>query len=400
MLLKEKRWIDSRSGKTTRNAPPLRADIRAEGRKRGATMPRKKTTKRQTAAPQKSSAAQFLTYIASTGAGGEKYEIRYEDENIWMSQKMLAAVYGIEINSINYHIKKIFADAELDEASVIRKIRITGSDGKAYLVNHYNLQVIIALGFKINNERAVQFRKWANEIVSQYTIRGYVMDKERFKKGSPLSSEYFEHLLEDIREIRLSERKFYQKVTDLYATAVDYDGTALRTRRFFATVQNKMHRAVNGLSAAQIIYSRADAAKEHMGLTSWEQAPLGKIRKSDVVIAKNYLKSDELQMLERMVNAYLEYAESRAMQHIPMTMEDWEKRLDKFVAIWDRPITMEEVENVTAEIAQTHAETEFEKYRIVQDRLFMSDYDRYLLELEEKVKSQAGTTPQPPGKPK
>ncbi len=349
-------------------------------------MPRKNLPKHMPADPQKSSAAQFLTYIASTGAGGEKYEIRYEDENIWMSQKMLAAVYGVEVNSINYHIKKIFADAELDEGSVIRKIRITGSDGKSYSVNHYNLQVVIALGFKIDNERAVQFRKWANQIVGDYTIRGYVMDKERFKKGSPLSSEYFEHLLEDIREIRLSERKFYQKITDLYATAVDYDGTALRTRRFFATVQNKMHRAVNGLSAAQIIYSRADAEKEHMGLTSWEKAPLGKIRKSDVVIAKNYLKENELEMLERMVNAYLEFAEGRAKLHIPMTMEDWEKRLDKFISIWDGPITLEQVENVASEIAQSHAESEFEKYRVVQDRLFMSDYDRYLLALEEEAK--------------
>ena len=351
-------------------------------------MPRKRSSRcTSNFDPQKSSAAQFITYIASTGTGSEKYEIRYEDENIWMSQKMLAAVYGIEINSINYHIKKIFADAELDENSVIRKIRITGSDGKNYSVNHYNLQVIIALGFKIDNERAVQFRKWANQIVGDYTIRGYVMDKERFKKGSPLSSEYFEHLLEDIREIRLSERKFYQKITDLYATAVDYDGTALCTRRFFATVQNKMHRAVNGLSAAQIIYSRADAEKEHMGLTTWEQAPRGKIRKSDVVIAKNYLKDDELEMLERMVNAYLEFAESRAKMHIPMTMEDWEKRLDKFISIWDGPITVEQVENVTAAIAQNHAESEFEKYRVVQDRLFMSDYDRYLLALEEEIKN-------------
>ena len=349
-------------------------------------MPRKKHQKQVPDDPQKSSAAQFLTYIASTGTNSEKYEIRYEDENIWMSQKMLAAVYGIEVNSINYHIKKIFADAELDEGSVIRKIRITGSDGKSYLVNHYNLQVIIALGFKIDNERAVQFRKWANQIVGDYTIRGYVMDKERFKNGSPLSGEYFEHLLEDIREIRLSERKFYQKVTDLYATAVDYDRTALRTRRFFATVQNKMHRAVNGLSAAQIIYSRADAEKAHMGLTTWAQAPLGKIRKSDVVIAKNYLKAEELDMLERMVNAYLEYAESRAKLHIPMTMEDWEKRLDKFVSIWDEPITIEQVEDVTADIAQSRAESEFERYRIVQDRLFMSDYDRYLLALEEEIK--------------
>ena len=337
---------------------------------------------------QKSSAAQFLTYIASTGDGGEKYEIRYEDENIWMSQKILAQVYGIGINSINYHIKKIFADAELDEGSVIRKIRITELDGKTYTVNHYNLQVIIALGFKIDNERAVQFRKWANRIVGDYTIRGYVLDKERFKNGSPLSSEYFEHLLEDIREIRLSERKFYQKVTDLYAMAVDYDRNSLSTRRFFATVQNKMHRAVNGLTAAQIIYSRADAEKEHMGLTTWELAPHGKIRKSDVVIAKNYLKDDELEMLERMVNAYLEFAESRAKLHIPMTMEDWEKRLDKFISIWDGPITVEQVENVAAAIAQDHAESEFEKYRIVQDKLFMSDYDRYLLALEEEIKKR------------
>ena len=340
--------------------------------------------------PQKSSAAQFITYIASTGAGGEKYEIRYEDENIWMSQKMLAAVYGVEVPNIAYHLRKLFTDAELDKSSVIKEILITADDGKKYSVNHYNLQVIIALGFKIDNERAVQFRKWANRIVGDYTIRGYVMDKERFKNGSPLSSEYFEHLLEDIREIRLSERKFYQKVTDLYATAVDYDGTALRTRRFFATVQNKMHRAVNGLTAAQIIYSRADSEKEHMGLTTWERAPLGKIRKSDVVIAKNYLTEDELGMLERMVNAYLEFAENRAKFHIPMTMEDWEKRLDKFISIWDGPITLEQVENVTAAIAQSHAESEFERYRIVQDRLFMSDYDRYLLELEEQIKKEKG----------
>ena len=336
--------------------------------------------------PQKSSAAQFLTYIASVGTNSEKFEIRYEDENIWMSQKMLAQVYGVDLRTISYHIKKIFKDAELDEGSVIQKYWITADDGKKYSVNHYNLQVIIALGFKIDNERAVQFRKWANRIVGDYTIRGYVMDKERFKNGSPLSNEYFEHLLEDIREIRLSERKFYQKVTDLYATAVDYDRTALRTRRFFATVQNKMHRAVNGLSAAQIIYSRADAEKEHMGLTTWEQAPLGKIRKSDVVIAKNYLKTEELEMLERLVNAYLEFAESRAKLHIPMTMEDWEKRLDKFISIWDGPITLEQVEKVTAAIAQTHAESEFEKYRVLQDRLFMSDYDRYLLELEQQAR--------------
>ncbi len=352
-------------------------------------MARKKKSNWDNMDPQKSSAAQFITYIASVGNVDERYEIRYEDENIWMSQKMLAAVYGIEVNTINYHIKKIFADAELDEGAVIRKIRITGPDGKHYSVNHYNLQVIIALGFKIDNEKAIAFRKWANQIVSQYTIRGYVLDMPRMKDGSPISSQYFERLLEDIREIRLSERKFYQKVTDIYATAIDYDSKALRTRRFFATVQNKMHQAVNGLTAAQIIFSRADAAKEHMGLTSWSASPNGKIRKSDVVIAKNYLDNDELGMLERLVNAYLDFAENAALRHVPMTMEAWEKRLDKFVAIWDGPITIEQVENVTAAIAQEHAENEFEKYRIVQDRLFMSDYDRYLLALEEEAKKNA-----------
>jgi len=236
----------------------------------------------------------------------------------------------------------------------------------------------------------VQFRKWANEIVSHYTIRGYVIDKPRMKDGSPISSEYFEHLLEDIREIRLSERKFYQKVTDIYATAIDYDSTALRTRRFFATVQNKMHQAVNGLTAAQIVYSRADAAKEHMGLTSWSASPNGKIRKSDVGIAKNYLKDNELDMLERLVNAYLEFAENAAKRHIPMTMEAWEKRLDKFVALWDGPITIEQVENVAADMALNHAESEFEKFRIVQDKLFMSDYDRYLLAWAEEESKRRG----------
>ena len=353
-------------------------------------MAKKKKSNWDNMEPQKSSAAQFITYIASVGAVDERYEIRYEDENIWMSQKMLAAVYGVEVPNIAYHLRKLYEDAELDKASTIKEILIVADNGKNYNVKHYNLQVIIALGFKIDNERAVQFRKWANQIVSQYTIRGYVLDKPRMKDGSPISNQYFERLLEDIREIRLSERKFYQKVTDIYATAIDYDSKALRTRRFFATVQNKMHQAVNGLTAAQIIFSRADAAKEHMGLSSWAASPNGKIRKSDVVIAKNYLTEDELGMLERLVNAYLEFAENAALRHIPMTMEAWERRLDKFVAIWDGPITIEQVENVTAAIAEEHAENEFEKYRIVHDRLFMSDYDRYLLALEEEIKKEKG----------
>ena len=344
--------------------------------------------------PQKSSAAQFLTYVASTGAGSEKYEIRYEDENIWMSQKMLAAVYGIEVNTINYHIKKIFADAELDEGAVIRKIRITGSDGKFYLVNHYNLQVIIALGFKIDNEKAIAFRKWANQIVSEYTIKGWVMDVPRLKDGSPISDKYFEHQLERIREIRLSERMFYQKITDLYATAIDYDKTSNMTRIFYATVQNRMHCAVHGHTAAEILYTRADAEKEHMGLTSWEDGPDGKIKKSDVTIAKNYLTDDELGVLERMVNAFLEYAETQTLRKIPLTMADWKTRLEKFLELFDQHAPKYAGDPVTAYQAQLYAESEFERYRIVQDRLFMSDYDRYLLELEDKVKLQQDDTPQ------
>lgn len=336
---------------------------------------------------QNASAAQFLTYIASTGASNEKYEIRYEDENIWMSQKMLAQVYGIEVNSINYHIKKIFLDAELDEASVIRKIRITGSDGKSYAVNHYNLQVIIALGFKIDNEKAIAFRKWANQIVSEYTIKGWVMDVPRLKDGSPITDKYFERQLERIREIRLSERKFYQKITDLYATAIDYDRTSNLTRIFYATVQNKMHCAVHGHTAAEILYTRADAEKKNMGLTNWEDGPDGKIKKSDVIIAKNYLTNEELGILERMVNAFLEYAETQTMRKIPLTMEDWKSRLDQFLKLFDQHAPKYVGDPVDAYKAQLYAESEFERYRIVQDRIFMSDYDRYLLELEEQIKN-------------
>ena len=336
--------------------------------------------------PQKSSAAQFLTYIASAGAGGEKYEIRYENENIWMSQKMLAAVYGVEVPNIAYHLRKLFSDAELDKSSVVKEILITADDGKAYTVNHYNLQVIIAIGFKINNERAVQFRKWANQIVSEYTVKGWVLDDQRLKDGTPLGDRYFEHLLARIREIRISERKFYQKITDLYATAVDYDKTSQTTRHFFATVQNRMHVAVHGHTAAQLIYTRANAEKEHMGLTTWENAPDGKIQKTDVVVAKNYLSEAEVTRLNRMVNAYIDYAEEMAEKHIPLTMDDWVRELDRFIVFWSRGVPEKCVEEVTAALAKAHAESEFAKYRVVQDRLFMSDYDKYLLALEEEVK--------------
>lgn len=349
-------------------------------------MAKKKKSNWDNLEPQKSSAAQFITYVASVGESYEKYELRYENENIWMSQKTLAAVYGVDLRTISYHITKIFSDAELDKDSVIQKYWITAPDGKNYSVNHYNLQVIIALGFKIDNEKAIAFRKWANQIVSEYTIKGWVMDDQRLKDGTPIADKYFEHLLEKIREIRLSERKFYQKITDLYATAVDYDKTSNVTRVFFATVQNRMHQAVHGRTAAQLIYERADAEKEHMGLTSWEDAPDGKIQKYDVSIAKNYLTEEELDIMERLVNAFIDFAELRTLRRIPMTMEDWKKKLDDFLVFYDRRPQPYTGDPVTAYQAQLHAETEFEKYKIVQDKLFMSDYDRYLLALEEELK--------------
>ncbi|MCR5382815.1 MAG: virulence RhuM family protein [Lentisphaeria bacterium] len=346
---------------------------------------KKKTTNSLLPVTQKSSAAQILTYIASTGKVEEKFEILYEDENIWMSQKMLAAVYGIEINSINYHIKKIFADAELNEGAVIRKIRITAPDGKTYTVNHYNLQVIIALGFKIDNEKAIAFRKWANQIVSEYTIKGWVMDEQRLKDGTPVTDKYFEHLLEKIREIRLSERKFYQKVTDLYATAIDYDKSSNTTRIFFATVQNRMHQAVHGRTAAQLIYERADSTREHMGLTTWEDAPDGKIQKYDVTIAKNYLTQEELNVMERLVSAFIDFAELKTIRKIPLTMQDWRTKLEDFLKFYDQHPAPYTGDPVDAYTAQLYAETEFEKYKLIQDRLFMSDYDKYLLELEAET---------------
>ena len=358
-------------------------------------MPRKKKNGKWDLEPQKSSAAQFLTYIASTGDGGEKYEIRYEDENIWMSQKMLADVYGVEVPNIAYHLRKLFSDAELEKNSVIKEILITAPDGKKYNVKHYNLQVVIALGFKIDNEKAIAFRKWANQIVSEYTIKGWVMDVPRLKDGSPITDKYFEHQLERIREIRMSERKFYQKVTDLYATAIDYDRDSNTTRVFFATVQNRMHCAVHGHTAAQILYTRADADKVHMGLNSWEDGPDGKIKKSDVVVAKNYLSDDELEILGRMVNAFLEYAETQTKRKIPLTMEDWKVRLDRFLELFDQHATKYSGDPVTTYQAQLYAESEFEKYRVVQDRLFMSDYDKYLLALEEEIKKNAKDGDQP-----
>ena len=268
----------------------------------------------------RSSAAEYLTYVASVGDQQDSIEMRYEDENIWLTQKMMATLYDVGTNTINYHIKKIFEDSELQEDSVIRKFRITALDGKSYNTNHYSLEVIIAVGFKVNSERAVQFRKWVNQIAKEYTIKGWVMDDERLKRGTYLTEKYFDEQLERIREIRASERKFYQKITDLYATAIDYDKNAAATRRFYATVQNKMHYAVHGHTAAELIVERADHTKEHMGLTTWADAPDGKIKKSDVTAAKNYLSQDEMKQLNRMVTAYLDFAENMTLRHIPLTM--------------------------------------------------------------------------------
>ena len=337
----------------------------------------------------RSSAAEYLTYVAAIGDKNDSIEMRYEDENIWLTQKMMATLYDVSVAAINQHIKKIYDDSELEPNSTIKKYLIVRTEGSRQVsreVAHYNLQMIIAVGFKVNNERAVQFRKWANSIVKDYTIKGWVVDSERLKNGgSVLTVEYFDRLLEQIREIRISERRFYQKITDIYATSLDYDRTAQTTKQFFAKVQNKMHYAVHGHTAAELIYERADAQKPHMGLTTWAAAPEGKIVKSDVSIAKNYLSEQEMRSLERIVSAYLDLAEDRAERHIPMTMADWSKRLDLFLMADDREI-LQDAGKITAEIARSKAETEFEKYRIIQDKMFMSDFDKYLLELEEDAK--------------
>ena len=334
----------------------------------------------------RSSAAEYLTFVASTGEDKDSIEMRYEDENIWLTQKMMATLYDVGLPTINEHIKKIYADHEQDEAATIRKFRIVQNEGGRQVtrsVNHYNLQMIIAVGFKVNNQRAVQFRKWAGQIVKDHTIQGWTMDVERLKKGHMFTDEYFERQLQQIREIRLSERKFYQKVTDLYATAFDYDKDAKTTRLFFQTVQNKMHYAVHRHTAAELIVERADANKEHMGLTTWENAPDGKILKADVTIAKNYLSKEEMNYLERIVSLYLDYAELQAERKIPMSMEDWAKRLDGFLEFNGNEL-LTGPGKISAEQAKLHAETEYEKYRVIQDRLYESDFDRFLM-LEQEV---------------
>ena len=342
-----------------------------------------KTIKKREVSISRSSAAEYLTFVAATGGNSQSVEMRYEHENVWLTQKMMATLYDVSIPAINQHLKRVFDDGELMPDAVIKEYLITADDGKQYRTKHYNLQAIIAVGFKVNNERAVQFRKWAAGIVKDYTIQGWTMDVERLKKGHMFTDEYFERQLEYIREIRLSERKFYQKVTDLYATAFDYDKQAATTREFFALVQNKLHWAVHRHTAAELIVARADADRQHMGLTHWEAAPHGKIIRSDVSVAKNYLSETEMQYLERIVSLYLDFAELQAMRKIPMSMQDWAKRLDGFLEFNGNEI-LTGPGKISHEQAKLHAETEFEKYRIVQDRLFESDFDRLLKQTDKE----------------
>lgn len=325
----------------------------------------------------RSSSAEYLTFIAATGGAESAVELRYEDENIWLTQKLMAELYGVSVAAINQHLKRLTDDGEIDPSSVIKKYLITAADGKTYSTKHYNLQAIIAVGFKVENPRAVQFRKWAGQIVKDYTIQGWTMDVERLKSGHMFTDDYFDRQLELIRDIRASERRFYQKITDIYATAFDYDPEAPTTRDFFALVQNKLHWATHRHTAAELIVDRADADQPHMGLTTWKTAPNGKIVKTDVSIAKNYLTNEELDFLDRIVSMYLDYAELQARRKMPMSMQDWAIRLDGFLEFNEQEI-LTGPGRISHEQAKLHAETEFEKYRIIQDGLFVSDFDRFL----------------------
>jgi len=329
----------------------------------------------------RNSTAEFLIF---TGQSGEQsIETRYEDESIWLSQKLIAQLFDVDVRTVNEHLQNIFKSGELDLNSVIRKFRITASDGKKYNTNFYNLDAIISVGYRVNSIRATQFRQWATQVLREFAIKGYVLDHKRMENGMFLNEDYFEHLLSEIREIRLSERRFYQKITDIYATSVDYNKDAPTTHAFFAKVQNKLHYAIHGHTAAELITERADSQKRFMGLTTWENAPEGKILKPDVSVAKNYLNQDELDSLGRVVNAYLELAEERAKRSIPMTMEDWAKRFNLFLEMDDRDILLDSGK-VSAKLAKDFAESEFEKYRIIQDRLFTSDFDREVRRLKGK----------------
>lgn len=329
----------------------------------------------------RNSTAEFLIFTSQSGENS--IEVRVEEETIWLTQKLIAELFDKGRSTITEHLNNIFAEGELDEESVCREFRHTGNDGKSYNTKFYNLDAIISVGYRVNSKRATQFRQWATNILREFAIKGYVIDKKRLENGTFLGVDYFEKLLSEIREIRLSERKFYQKITDIYALSLDYNKDAVATKEFFAKVQNKLHYAIHGHTAAELIKSRADSRKENMGLTSWENAPDGKVLKTDIAVAKNYLTKEELESLGRIVNAYLDLAEDRAARKIPMSMEDWAKRLDSFLEFDEREI-LHDAGKVSAEFAKEHALSEFEKYRIVQDRLFESDFDRVVKELDIK----------------
>jgi hypothetical protein len=344
----------------------------------------KKTSKGLTI---RNSTAEFLIFTAQAGEDG--IEVRYEGETIWLTQKLMAQLFDVDVRTISEHLKNIFKSNELDEVSVVRKFRITAADGKGYLTACYNLDAIISVGYRVNSRRATQFRQWATQVLREFAVKGFVLDRKRLENGSFLGEDYFERLLAEIREIRLSERRFYQKVTDIYATSIDYNKDAPTTREFFATVQNKLHYAIHGLTAAELIKQRADSTQDRMGLTSWGNGPDGKILKTDVTIAKNYLTADELDSLGRVVNAWLDLAEDRARRKIPMTMEDWARRLDMFIEFNDRNV-LDNPGKISAKAAQSHAASEFEKYRITQDRLFESDFDKEMKALAKELEKKKG----------
>ena len=333
----------------------------------------------------RNSTAEFLIFTSQEGKN--QIEVRYENGTIWLTQKLIAELFFVSIPTINEHLKNIFESEELQRDSVIRKFLITASDGKKYSTLFYNLDAIISVGYRVNSKRATQFRQWATHVLREFAIKGYILDKKRLENGSFLGEDYFEHLLSEIREIRLSERRFYQKITDIYATSIDYNKEAPTTRDFFAKVQNKLHYAVHGQTAAELIKQRADSNKKNMGLTSWENSPKGKIVKTDVSVAKNYLTPEELESLGRIVSAYLDLAEDRAKRKIPMTMEDWSKRLDQFLKFDEREI-LDNAGTISNAIAKDFAESEFEKYRIIQDRLFESDFDKEAKKLEQHLKEK------------
>lgn len=328
----------------------------------------------------RNSTAEFLIFTAQ--AGDDSIEVRVEDETVWLTQKLMTELFGVDVRTISEHLKNIFKSNELNDEAVIRKFRITAADGKKYQTQFYNLDAIISVGYRVNSKRATQFRQWATQVLREFAIKGFVLDNKRLENGVFLGEDYFERLLSEIREIRLSERRFYQKITDIYATSLDYNKNDKTTQDFFSRVQNKLHFAIHGQTAAELIMERADSEKQHMGLTSWDKAPEGKIVKADVTIAKNYLNKEELESLGRIVNAYLDLAEDRAKRKIPMTMEDWSKRLDLFLEFDERDI-LQDSGKITAKIARDYAESEFEKYRIAQDRLFESDFDK-LIGLQKK----------------